>query len=122
VNEIEGSKCKGEDSKWMLSGFVPADGYAESMGATGLPGVGAKRICDKGPLGDCHYMFRSAAEEEIVRALVVDGIKRGIRAWGGEAQFKRAVCAPDILKGQDSTPLVRQALDQFCGVPRWEKR
>jgi hypothetical protein len=118
VEEIDGSKCKGEDSTWMLSGFLPSTGYLEHKPLAGLPGLDANRICDQAVLGSCHYLLRSAAEEEVLRALVDDGIKRGIRAWGGDAPFKQAACISSVLKGNPSTPIVQQELERYCRYAR----
>lgn len=116
ILEVEGATCDGEDSTWMFSGFVPSSGYGQNKGSAVLPGLGAKSICDQGPLGSCHYLLRSAVEEEIIRALVADGIKRGVQAWGGETPFKQVACVPHVLKGNPALPLVREAIQQYCGV------
>lgn len=116
--EIDGSKCTIDESTWMLSGFVPSTGYLQVKNAPELPGLNAKEICDQGALGSCHYLLRSAAEEETLRALVDDAIKRGILAWGGDASFKHVACVPTILKGQKATPIVQQALEQYCSSSR----
>jgi hypothetical protein len=114
VLAITDSKCQSEDSTWMLSGFVPMNGYPQAAAPVLLPGFGAKSMCGKGPLGDCHYILRSAAEEAILRGLVRDGLARGIRAWGGVARFKREVCRPRVIEANVSQPIVRQELITFC--------
>jgi hypothetical protein len=81
---VRGSKCDSEDSTWMLSGFVPAEGYASQIDTTELPGLKAPQVCDRGALGQCHYVLRSQEEEAILRELMRDGISRGIQAWGKE--------------------------------------
>jgi len=118
VIEIAGSKCTVDDSTWMLSGVAPSSGYSKGEAVLGLPGLNAKKICDQGALGSCHYELRSAAQEQLLRALVDDGIKRGVLAWGGDASFRRVACAPAILKGNTATPIVRDALERYCGSPR----
>jgi hypothetical protein len=115
--EIAGSKCQEEDSTWLFSGFIPEGGFSTYSGSLQMPGLNAKRICDHGSLGNCHYLLRSVAEKQIIQGLVEDGLMRGIRAWGGEAQFKKAVCAPGTALNDSATPIVTQILGKFCGVP-----
>jgi hypothetical protein len=113
--EIRGSKCRHDESRWTLSGFVPSDGYRESVET--LPGLGAEPICNKQPLEDCHYLLRSAAEESLLRELVQDALRRGAGAWGA-AEFRKAVCSPDILEDNSFKPVVHEELSKFCTQPR----
>ena len=98
----------------MLSGFVPAEGYKENAEQVNLPGLGAQRICDAGPFGDCHYVLRSAGEEDLLRGLVKDAVLQGIRAWGGEEAFRKAVCRSQIMNANASMPIVQQEVSEFC--------
>lgn len=118
VNEIDGTRCQAEDSTWMLSGVIPAVAYSNDRTYVQLPGLNAKRVCDQGPLGSCHYVLRSDTEEKIIRGLVSDAIRRGIKAWGGEAQFKKAACVSTAAPDNSTTPIVTRMLGEFCGVPR----
>jgi hypothetical protein len=117
--EINGPKCQEQESKWILSGVVPSGGYRENGTIAHFPGMGAKQVCDKGPLGDCHYFLRSSSEEEILRGLVQDALTRGTHAWGSEAEFKKAVCSSSIMTDANSGyPLVQQELIKFCKQPK----
>jgi hypothetical protein len=112
--EVSDSKCSDGDSLQMLSGFVPSGGYGAGQAPPGLPGEGAKRVCDR-PLGPCHYVLRSAKEETILRDLVKDALVRATRAWGGAGVFKQVACKPSVQAGNSSTPVVQEELARFCG-------
>ena len=109
---IEGSKCRGIDSNWMLSGR-PKKEYGKAGSLGGLPGLDAPRICPHGPAGDCYYDLQSADNERILRGLTGDAIQRAIKAYGGEAQFKKYACSPSELSESDA-PIVQQELQKFC--------
>lgn len=115
--QIDGSKCQAEDSTWMLSGTPPQNGYSHPTTAAQFPGFGAAKVCPHGPVGDCLYRLRSAEEEATLRGLVRDGIERAIKAYGGEAQFRKKGCAPAQVAGNASTPVVQQELERFCSKP-----
>lgn len=113
--EINNSKCHVEDSSKMLSGFIPLGGYHENADKMYFPGSGAKDICDKGPMGACHYLLRSQAEEEVLRGIVQDALARGTHAWGSKAEYKKAVCSSFIVTDANSGyPVVQQELIKFC--------
>ncbi len=111
---VEGSDCTEEDSKGMMSGFVPKGGYGSERTETSLPGLGAPDVCDQ--MGNCHYVLRSAEEEGLLRALVRDGLARAVRAWGGADRFKKEACKPSILGGNSDTPVVQEELTKFCNA------
>ena len=115
--QIEGSKCQVEDSTWMLSGVIPGKGYSQPAPSARLPGLGAPEVCPHGQAGDCYYVLRSSAEEAILRGLVKDGIDRAIKAYGSQALFGTKACTPSQLSGSESTPVVLQELERFCGKP-----
>jgi hypothetical protein len=110
---LVGGQCEVEPSNWMISGFVPKDGYS-GAGGPRLPGLGAPPVCDPGALGDCHYFLRSAAEETILRALVKDALKRGVRAWGSDAAFRTVACRPNLIANHIGHPVLQQELSSFC--------
>jgi len=112
--EVRDSKCQGGDSTQMLSGFVPSSGYGSGRTPPGLPGVGAKRVCERSAFGPCHYVLRSAEEEAILRDLVKDALMRAERAWGGAGVFRQQVCNPSVQAANSSTPIVQEELARFC--------
>jgi len=114
VLAVTGSKCDGRDSLQVLSGFVPSGGYGAGRTPPGLPGEGAKRVCERIPFGPCHYELRSAEEEAILRGLVKDALARATRAWGGAGAFKQQACKPSVQAENSSTPIVREELARFC--------
>ena len=111
---IKDGQCRVEDSTRMLSGFVPDRGYRPEANSGTLPGLGAPQLCNQGPFGDCHYVLRSADEEDVLRDLVRDALGRGARAWGEATQFKAAVCNPALREAASSMPIVQQELTRFC--------
>ena len=112
--EVTGSRCSDGDSLQMLSGFVPVGGYGAGRTPPGLPGGGAKRICERSPFGPCHYVLRSAEEEMILRDLVKDALVRATRAWGSAGVFRQQACKPSHLEKIPYTPIVREELARFC--------
>lgn len=110
---LAGGQCRTEPSNQMLSGFVPAGGYRKPAEPTTLPGLGASPVCDAEPFTHCHYMLRSAAEESLLRAIVRDGLQRGIHARGSEAILRKVLCqSPN--EGNALYPVVEQEVKQFC--------
>ena len=112
--QVRDSKCQGGDSLQMLSAFVPSGGYGAGRTPPGLPGEGAKRVCERIPFGPCHYVLRSAEEESILRELVKDALIRAERAWGGSGLFKQQACKPSHLKEIPYMPIVQEELARFC--------
>jgi len=110
---VEGTDCEQEDSLRMLSGFVPQGGYGQGQKEIALPGLDASEVCDQ---GECHYVFRSAAEEGLLRDLVRDALTRGAKAWGDAERFKSEVCKPSVQEANKRTPIVLEELKEFCGV------
>jgi len=115
--KITGSKCEAEEAyPNMTVGVVPPGGYGKSSGnVLNLPGAGAKAICDR--MGNCYYLFRSAAEEDLFRSLIQDAIARGIRAWGGQAKFRKEACTTEEIDGLSQIPILAQELSNFCKQP-----
>ena len=72
-------------------------------------------VCPHGQAGDCYYVLRSAAEEAVLRSLVKDAIERAIKAYGSQALFGKKACTPSQLAGSESTAVVLQELEKFCG-------
>lgn len=111
---LKGTRCEVEPSNWMLSGFVPPRGYSRQREPARLPGLGAVSICEGLPVSGCHYVLGSAAEEALLRTLIRDGLERGVRAWGSDTAFRKAVCRPPFLVEQSGYPVVQQELSRFC--------
>jgi hypothetical protein len=107
-------QCHVEPSTWMISGYVPANGYSSVAGPARLPGLGSPPVCAPGPLGDCHYVLRSSAEERLLRALVRDALVRGVRAWGSHAAFQKVACQPKLMGDHSGHPVLQQELLRFC--------
>jgi hypothetical protein len=108
---VRDSECDGEDSLWMQSGFPPAEGYTSIPYSGELPGLDARKDCNR---GDCRYVFRSAEEEAILRDLVRDGISRGVQALGRERFRKEACQTSELKETNSSTPIVQKELTEFC--------
>ncbi len=117
---IDGSRCRMSESKWVFLGTPSSSGFNNKGIADELPGLNAPRVCDSGAGSDCHYLLRSAHEEEILKGLIGDAIQRSIAAYGSGAAFKRKACSSDILRGNAEFPLVAEALRAFCAKPSSE--
>ncbi len=121
---IDGVKCSTADSDWLLNGYRPKNGYAESGNRVldKMPGFGDDvKVSDPPGTGNFHYEFRSAHEEELLRTLIRDAIQRGTRAYGGDAIFRKQVCPPDVSKERFAYPnsILEQELGAFCStVPK----
>lgn len=122
VLRVNGNKCDVDEAKWTLSGHVPAGGYPRNSITHGkLLGDNEPQICHDDPdfphnldYQGCYYMLRSAEEEKVLQDLASDALARGVRAFGGEAQFKKHVCVSSNIKGNWYTPVIQQALIKFC--------
>jgi hypothetical protein len=112
---INNSACREEESKWLLSGFVPSNGYVTNLSREPiLPGEGAKRVCGNSPFADCHYILRSPAEEMVLRELIRDAIARAGSAWKNAGGFRKQVCSPSYLAEQTQMPVLKNELEKFC--------
>jgi hypothetical protein len=100
----------------FFPGAVPREGYQKGKTWDQLPGIGAPRVCDQ--LGDCHYLLRSADEEDILRALTRNGLERSTGAWGNNGEFRTRACNPKVAEAISLSPIELQELTRFCGVVR----
>ena len=85
---IHENKCKNLDLETTL-GMIPANGG---------------------------YSATAAQEEQLVRPLIKDAIKRAITAYGGDAPFRALACKPEEEKvlSEAGFVIVRQELRAYC--------
>jgi len=119
VAMIKGGNCDSADLKNAFVGVPPQGGYSNSSTGEEIPGKGAPEVPDpgeSGAMGNSHYVLRSPHEEAILRGLLEDNFQRGIRAFGGEIQYKSLICTPKIMKAfSDFADVVtEQELKSFC--------
>lgn len=113
-----GGTCEESDAGNMFTGFVPKHGYAATTDTSPphLPGVHAPSIRNDGDtMGNYHYVFSSAAEEEVFRDLIRHGEAEGERIWGA-ARFKARVCTPENPKDDRDkmVPVYMEELHRYC--------
>jgi hypothetical protein len=113
---IEGSKCHVTESKWVLSGVPPSKGYSDAHGVEKLPGIDvpSPKTCNSDAYAVCNYTLQSALEEEILRGLVKDALRKAVRAYGGKTLFGGSACSRGIISGNSGSPIVQQELQMFC--------
>jgi hypothetical protein len=113
---IQGDKCQIDESKWVLSGVIPENGFSESPASESLPGLDSPvpSVCNSNPSAPCNYTLRSARQEQILRGLVNDAIQRAIKAYGGDAEFRKTACTPKVLENQVGFPIVQLELQAYC--------
>lgn len=104
--------CITAESSWMLSG-VPKGPYGAVQPAPLLPGDKAEKICQGGV---CHYVMRSMAEEQLLKALLNDAVVKGQLAYKGPAAFKAKACELSVIRNAEDYPAVRQRLGTLCGM------
>jgi hypothetical protein len=104
--------CTTVESTWMLSG-VPKAPYSAGQPAPALPGDKADKVCQG---GTCHYIMRSAAEEQLLKALLNDAVLKGQAAHKGPAAFKTRACEMSVIRNAEDYPAVRQRLGSLCGM------
>lgn len=104
--------CTTVESTWMLSG-VPKAPYSAGQPAPALPGDKADKVCQG---GTCHYLVRSAAEEQLLKALLNDAVLKGQAAYKGPAAFKTKACDMSVIRNAEDYPAVRARLGSLCGM------
>lgn len=119
VTMIKGGNCDSADLKGTFLGIPPKGGYSNSNTGEGIPGEGAPDVRDpgeSGAMGNSHYVLRSAHEETILRGLLEDNFQRGIRAFGGEIQYKRLICSAKMMKqfSDFADVITEEELKSFC--------
>lgn len=113
---IQGLNCiEEDDAGWTLSGVPPKNGYASVQSEEILPGMNAPKLYHGAGSDAAYYVLRSPHEEETLRGLVRDGIRRAISARGSDTSFRKQACSPRILSlNAQSSPVVEQELKAFC--------
>lgn len=104
--------CTVSETTWMLSG-VRQGSLAPASTAPALPGDKAEKVCQGGV---CHYVLRSAAEDQLLKALLDDAIVKGQQANGGPTAFKAKACEPAVIRNAEDYPAVRARLGMLCGL------
>ena len=119
VAMIRGNYCDSADLANTYVGVPPPNGYTDTKNEEGLPGKNAPSVRDPGEfgaMGNFHYVLRSSHEEKILRGLLQDNFKRGVRAFGGEIQYKQIVCTPKMIKDFSgyADAITEQELKSLC--------
>ena len=119
VAMVRGSSCDSADLKNTFLGVPPQDGYSNRGTDERIPGEHAPAVRDpgqSGAMGNSHYVLRSPHEEAILRGLLEDNFQRGIRAFGGELQYKSLICTAKMMKGFSdyADVITEQELKSFC--------
>ena len=104
--------CTTVESTWMLSGIAKPP-YGAAQPVPSLPGDKAEKVCQGGV---CHYVLRSAAEEQLLKALLNDAVLKGQQAYKGPAAFKAKACEPSVIRNAEDYPAVRARLSMLCGM------
>lgn len=104
--------CTTAESSWVLSG-LPKAPYGAAQPAPALPGDKAEKVCQG---GICRYSLRSAAEEQLLKALLNDAVVKGQLAYKGPAAFKAKACELSVIRNAEDYPAVRQRLGTLCGM------
>ena len=77
-----------------------------------VPGMPAHEICVD---SDC--ALRSQAEEDALRSLVRDAIRRAVDAYGSDASFRKVACKTEVgvtLAEPGGYPIVAEELKSYC--------
>ena len=104
--------CTTAETSWILSGHPKAP-YGAVQPAPSLPGDKAEKVCQGGV---CHYVVRSAAEDQLLKALLNDAVLKGQAAYKGPAAFKAKACDMSVIRNAEDYPAVRQRLGLLCGM------
>jgi hypothetical protein len=116
---VRGSRCDSADLKNTFVGVPPQGGYSNPGTDERIPGEHAQDVRDpgeSGAMGNSHYVLRSRHDEAILRGLLEDNFRRGIRAFGGEVQYKSLICTTKMMKGFSdyADVITEQELKSFC--------
>jgi hypothetical protein len=119
VAMIRANHCDSADLTNTYVGIPPQNGYNDTKNEEGIPGKNAPSVRDPGEfgaMGNYHYILRSSHEEEILRGLLQDNFKRGVRAFGGEIQYKQIICTSKMMKDFSgyADMITEQELKSFC--------
>ncbi len=109
---VSAAECTTAEASWTLSG-VHQGSYGPAPGSPALPGDKADKVCQSGV---CHYVLRSPAEEQMLKALLDDAIAKGQQANGGAAVFRTKACEPAVIRNAEDYPAVRARLGSLCGM------
>ena len=113
---FDGSKCRMDEAKWTLSGVIPRDGYKGTGDLEKMPGLDmpTPSACNSDPSAPCYYTLQSARQQEILSSLIRDAIQRAIKAYGGDAPFRKKACTTKVLNDNLSYPIVKRELQAYC--------
>jgi hypothetical protein len=116
---IHGNHCDSADLKNTYVGVPPPNGCADTKNEEGLPGKNEPDVRDpgeSGAMGNYHYILRSSHEEKILRGLLQDNFQRGVRAFGGEIQYKQIICTAKMMIDFSgyADVITEQELKSFC--------
>ncbi|MGD0096525.1 MAG: hypothetical protein ABSB60_08520 [Terracidiphilus sp.] len=112
---VEGDKCTRGSSDWAFSSRPSRSGYSDSSVTERIPSAGDPDIKSK---DSEDYYMRSAHEEEVMRNLAKDAIRRAIAALGSDAVFKKQVCVPTSASEESSYPVLDEELSAYCKKTR----
>ena len=112
--EIHANLCRGLDLERVLGFRPPRGGYRGESTPNGVLGDGAHF---EGVPPNRHYVFKSAAEESLLRDLIKDAIHRDAEAHGGDKNFRSQACKASVEAQllQADYPIVLQELKTYCG-------
>ena len=115
IVDIQGNKCQILDIEATLSTVPPKNRYRAAAFKETFPGPSSPEECVPEPR-QCHYVFRSANEELLLRNFVKDAIQRAITSSGGDAPFRAQACKPEEEKAllDDGFVLVLQEIKNYC--------
>ncbi len=91
----------------------PKNGYHAPASKEALPWFDSPNECIN---GQCHLVFRSFNEEQLMRNFVKDAIQRAITAYGGDTAFRSQACKPkeDKELSDSGYTVVLQELKAYC--------
>jgi hypothetical protein len=110
---IRGNSCQPLGIDLTLSSLPPKNGYRAAASKDTFPNQDSPNECVP---GQCHYVFRSAQEEELLHNFVRDAIQRAIKAYGGDSSFRAHACKPEEEKelSEAGYVIVLQELRAYC--------
>jgi len=114
---VHGNQCRASDLEIVLITVPPKDGYhGTTSSELELPGPDSPFV---GVPPNRDYVFRSAREEHLTRDFIKDAIRRAVKAYGGNAQFRRAACKPQVEAdlSQIAYIIPRYELKAYCAAP-----
>jgi hypothetical protein len=110
---IKNNKCEMFGIGGALMALPPKNGYHKTTSKDTLPWFDSPNECVN---GQCHLVFRSIQEEQLMRSFVRDAIQRAITAYGGDVHFRVQACKPEEEKelSEAGFSIVLQELKAYC--------